>query len=241
MSIFVRRTAKKAITTIRSIRTYLVKVLMQGGKNPQALTSTQQNFIKWNSERLNIPLVESKRRYLDSWKTFNGGHEGPIFKMYGAMSDRLYKVFADNNEEEIFEVYRFHSPRHFLRMLTYPERKWNDDSLIVRQIGNRTDITILDFGCGLAQQSRTLAEFLSKKGNSVRLILADIPTLRKDFLIWLCNNAGIEMEYINCTINAPVPDLPPCDVCFQPSFLSTYKIPCIILISLTPRLLSMGC
>lgn len=225
MTSLIRWIARRVVSKVKSVRSHLIRILMKGGKGPKVLTATQEGFIKWNSERLNIPYDESKRRYLDSWGTFYEGHGGAIFKMHGAMSDRLHNVFANNNENEIFEVYRFHSPRHFLRMLSYPDPPWDDDNPIVKEIGDLSEVTILDFGCGLAHKSRALAQFLGKKGSHVKLVLADVPTIRKEFLIWLCNDVGIEMEFLECTKDNLVPELSRCNVCFATEFFEHVSDP----------------
>jgi hypothetical protein len=59
----------------------------------------------------------------------------------------------------VFEIYRFHDPMHFLAMLTYPEPQWRQTNVFVRELLKRRRVSILDLGCGLAQQSRTLAEY----------------------------------------------------------------------------------
>jgi SAM-dependent methyltransferase len=103
-------------------------------------------------------------------------------------------------------------------MLTYPEPRWFDEDAIVKRLLGRSSITILDFGCGLAQQSRTLAEYLRDKGLQVSVVLADIPTVRKDFLLWWGKNCQIPVTFLDCSVERPIPDLPPIDVCFALEF-----------------------
>jgi cyclopropane fatty-acyl-phospholipid synthase-like methyltransferase len=107
---------------------------------------------------------------------------------------------------------------HFLMMLTYPEPSWGDEHAIVRHLRARPAVTILDFGCGLAQQSRTLAEFLQARGTAVQLVLADIDTLRREFLVWACRHSGVPLTFLTCTAAAPIPPLPPVDVCIATEF-----------------------
>jgi SAM-dependent methyltransferase len=116
------------------------------------------------------------------------------------------------------EAYRLHGPVHFLTMLTYPEPKWFDEDFIVKYFRGRADLGILDFGCGLAQQSRTLAEFLVAKGIEVRLTLADISTIRKEFLLWWGKRTGMPVTFLDCTPNSVIPSLPPIDLCFALEF-----------------------
>lgn len=217
--------AKKVVSSIRKTRTQLAYWLLRGNGRLDSLTSTQRSFIEWNSKRLDISLADSERRFRESWATFHGGHGGPTFKMQGALADQLYKVFVDNTDKEIFEVYRFHAPRHFLRMLSYPERHWTADDPIVRKVAAREDVTILDFGCGLAHRSRSLAKFLSSQGKNCSVYLADISTIRKDFLAWLCEKDRIEMHFLECSEKSFVPDLPACDICFATEFFEHVSDP----------------
>ncbi len=150
-------------------------------------TRTQDYFVEWNAVRLGISREESRTRYIRSWNTVPHGHSGRTFENFHGRCYELFKVFADDSPKEVMEAYKMHGHVHFLNMLTYPEPRWFDDDAIVKRFRDRKTITILDFGCGLAQQSRTLAEYLLGKGLEVSLVLADIPTIRKDFLMWWGN------------------------------------------------------
>jgi SAM-dependent methyltransferase len=128
-------------------------------------------------------------------------------------------VFFDDTPKEVFETYRFLGPLHFLTFLTYPEPHWAPSDLIVEELRRHgTRASIVDFGCGLAHQSRTLAEFLRDQGFEVTLTLADIETLRADFLIWWGGKAGIRTTFLPCTASAPIPALPEMDICFTTEF-----------------------
>jgi trans-aconitate methyltransferase len=52
----------------------------------------------------------------------------------------------------------------------------------------------------------------------VTLALADIATARKDFLIWWGKRSGIPLTFLDCTVERPIPDLPPIDLCFALEF-----------------------
>jgi SAM-dependent methyltransferase len=72
-----------------------------------------------------------------------------------------------------------------------------------------TELRILDFGCGLAQNSRALAKLCRARGQQVqRLVLADIPTLRREFLIWVGHQTKLPVEILDCTSACPLPPLP---------------------------------
>lgn len=181
-------------------------------------TRTQDYFVEWNAERLGITLAESHSRYLQSWNALPNGHSGRAFGAFHGHCYDVFKVFADDSPREVMDAYKVHAHVHFLTMLTYPEPQWFDDDAIVRRLLDRKEVSILDFGCGLAQQSRTLAEYLHGKGLQVRIAVADIATARKDFLIWWGKKTGIATTFLECTTERPRPELPTIDLCFALEF-----------------------
>jgi hypothetical protein len=181
-------------------------------------TRTQEYFVDWNAERLGLSAAESRARYVQSWNAVPNGHSGEAFESFHGRCYDLFKVFADDSPKEVMDAYKLHGHVHFLNMLTYPEPRWFDEDAIVKRLLGRSSITILDFGCGLAQQSRTLAEYLRDKGLQVSVVLADIPTVRKDFLLWWGKNCQIPVTFLDCSVERPIPDLPPIDVCFALEF-----------------------
>jgi SAM-dependent methyltransferase len=181
-------------------------------------TRTQEYFVEWNAERLGISIAESRARYVQSWNAVPGGHSGRAFGRFHGLCYDVFKVFADDSPKEVMHAYQVHGHVHFLTMLTYPEPQWSDADAIVKRLLDKPSISILDFGCGLAQQSRTLAEYLQGKGLQVTVALADIATARKDFLLWWGKRSGISVTFLDCTAERPIPDLPPIDVCFALEF-----------------------
>lgn len=181
-------------------------------ENLPEFSVTQELFCQWNAERLGIRLQESRLRLLESWKAVPGGHGGKQYRKFCETSHQLFRVFIDDSAEEVYDAYRFHAPMHFLRMLSYAEPVWEDHHPVVSQLRTASDITILDFGCGLAQRSRSLVVKLIADGRRVTLSLADIPTLRKEFLLWLGERTRIPIHFLDC-FGAAIPELPPCHLC----------------------------
>ena len=175
-------------------------------------------FVEWNAERLHISIDESRRRYIDSLTAFQGGHGGAEYRDFDLLCNKVLQVLYGDSEKETFDSYRFYGAIHFLRFLSYPEAQWTDNDPIVQNLSRRSPITILDFGCGLAQQTRGLAQHLSQSGRQVVLFLADIPTIRKEFLTWLGTRTNIPTTFLECTPEVPIPRLPVCDVCFATEF-----------------------
>ncbi len=195
------------------------------GKSPEALTNTQQSFIIWNAERLGISPQESRERYFASWSAVNGGHAGADYRLYSDVSYKLFQVFFSDKGDEVYTSYERHGFLHFLRMLSYSEHRWSEDDLMVRHFEKYSHVDIVDYGCGLAHRSRSLADYLKSKGIMTRLFLADIPTVRKDFLLWLGLQSDIETTFLDCTVSSPIPQLPGCDICIATDFFEHVNNP----------------
>jgi SAM-dependent methyltransferase len=188
------------------------------GSDPEKLSATQQQFIHWNAQRLGISQEDSTQRYFASWRAVKGGHRRSDFRDFSHMSHDLYQVFFNDNESEIYSAYAFHGPMHFLRMLSYSDPVWTEQDPVIQHLSTYSTVDIIDYGCGLAQRSRALADYLSAKGIRVSLTLVDIPTIRKEFLLWMGVENKIKTIFIESTEQSPVPELPAADICIATEF-----------------------
>jgi len=180
------------------------------GALPLSFTPWQAAFCRWNGERLGIGFEQSRARYLRSWNAIPNGHAGPEFRDFGVLQEELYRVVAEDDEAEVHEAYRLHAWMHFLRQLSYPVPTWHADDVVLATLAARPQATIVDFGCGLAQTSISLAMALRARHCDARVYLADIPTVRADFLAWFCRDQGVPFEIAACTRDYPIPDFPYC-------------------------------
>ena len=183
-----------------------------GAGSAPKLTATQELFCEWNAEQLGITVEESRARFIASWQAIGHGHGGHEFRNFCDLSYRIYGVFHGDSARESFTSYQFHGPMHFLRMLSYHEPPWPDEHPAARHCATLDEVSILDFGCGLAHVSRSLALKLRERGQKVKLTLIDIPTTRKPFLVWLCARTGIPATFLDATPTAPIPPLVPSDI-----------------------------
>lgn len=186
--------------------------------SPEQLNSTQQIFIDWNADRLGLSAEQSFVRFRDSWNRFEGGFGGGAYREFNVLAHDAFKVLHGDGPDEVMASYEVFAPLHFLRMLSYPEPTISAASFLVQQLGDRKSVSILDFGCGLAQQSRALASFLVDQGREVHLYLADIPTIRKGFLVYLCRRTGLNCTFLDCTASAPIPVIPAHCLCIATEF-----------------------
>jgi SAM-dependent methyltransferase len=209
----IERMAKGQIERLRRMKYPRIIPVLSGVAGPfPTLSPTQEYFCSWNAERLGISEGESRRRYIESWSMLPNGHAGQEIRTFADLSYGLYEVFIGDNETEVYEAYRIHSQMHFLRMLAYPESVWPAVHPVVSALSGKKEVTIVDYGCGLAQHSRGLAQTLRKNRTNVRVVLVDIPTLRKDFLLWMASKTGTPTEFLECSSTRPVPVLPNSDV-----------------------------
>jgi len=153
-------------------------------ESARPVTRWQEAFCRWNAERLGISIEKSTERYVRSIEAVPGGHGSDRFREFC----RVFSVFCSDSEEEVLDAYRLFAPHHFLRMLSYQERAWPDSHPVVQQLAQCNEPTIADYGCGLAHASIGLALVLRDRGLRPSLFLADIPTMRSEFLGWFCRD-----------------------------------------------------
>ena len=182
------------------------------------LNQTQQIFVDWNAERLDISAEASFQRLKKSWNTIDGGYGGGLFREFNVKCHDVFQVLYGDNANEVIGAYHHFAPLHFLRMLSYPEPNINPNSLMMSGLEDLDHVTILDFGCGLAQASRAIAKHLAGAGKSVKLFLVDIPTIRKDFLLDLCKKTDIDASFLECSTEKPIPFLPVHNLCIATEF-----------------------
>ena len=184
----------------------------------EQLNETQRIFVSWNAERLGLTDSQSFERFQRSWNRFEGGFGGGDYRDFNVTAHEAFRVLHDDSPGEVMASYQVFAPLHFLRMLSYGEPKIGPGSFIVQNVADDGALGILDFGCGLAQQSRALARYFKAQGRAVTLYLADIPTIRKDFLLYLCARTGIDCTFLDCTEAAPVPQIPAHQLCIATEF-----------------------
>src|SRR5262249_33068058 len=92
----------------------VIPVLSGEASVPLALSPTQEYFCLWNAERLGISVEDSRKRYIKSWSMLPNGHAGAELRSFADLCYGLYQVYHDDNPEEVYEAYRFHSPMHSL-------------------------------------------------------------------------------------------------------------------------------
>lgn len=219
------RLIRKGLTIRRNLSTkFLFQVALgHGGGDRSHLVDTplsdiQKMFILWNAERLGITEQESRRRYYYSWNVVSGGHRSLRFMFFMYLNQEIFSVFHGNRVEELFDTYTFHGYRDLLMMLANKPHSWTGDHPLIKGLEGREQISILDYGCGLAHNSRAICDVLLDRGQDVHLYLSDIPTVIEEFLEWVVARKGIPSTFLICTKENPIPEIPECDVCISTEF-----------------------
>lgn len=192
---------------------------------PFPLNANQELFCRWNADRLGISLEDSRKRYFYSWNILSGGHRGARYNAFMFMYQEIFSVLYGNGRDELFDTYRFLGPRDILRWTAREPEVWNPGHVITPALMEKDEVSIVDFGAGLAGESRALADYLTAQGKKVHLFCADIPTLAGEFLQWLADQVEYSMDYAACTPEQPIPDLPECDVLFAKEFFEHVEDP----------------
>jgi len=193
------------------------------------LNETQKQFIEWNSARLNIPMEEIRKRLLLSQGRFVDGYSGMEFDEFCELTHEVFGVLYGDKEQELYDSYAFYGTLHFLRYLSYPMPAYEDSSIIIKSIGPKSKIVLVDYGCGLAQRSRAMANYYANRNVKTELHLFDIPTIRKDFIKWIYRESSVKLTFHDCTSANPIPEIPNCDVFFALEFLEHVYNPMIYL------------
>jgi SAM-dependent methyltransferase len=142
-----------------------------------------------------------------------GGHGGDAFRDFCDTQMEVFRVIADDSPAETYDAYQFHSWLFLLRQVSLPVPVWSDDDpMFQAMLGGVPDPTIIDFGCGLAQTSVSLALALKAKGVRPHIVLADIPSVRLEFITWLCRWVGLSCETRACTRDHPLTEFPAADI-----------------------------
>jgi|GEM_PF-1495073 SAM-dependent methyltransferase len=200
----------------------------------------QEGFCAWNAERLGISDEESRHRYRASWQALPDGHNGASFRRFTETQIALFSVIANDSVREIHDAYRLHDWLFMLRQVSLPVPIWRDDHPIMMALRDVSAPVIADFGCGLAQTSISLALTLRQKDAAPKLVLADLPTMRLEFLSWLCRRLGLAYQSLPCTRIRPLPELPSVHVAICNDVFSHLHDPMAVLEHLNTALLPGG-
>lgn len=181
--------------------------------------STEQRAVAWLAETKATTAAAVRAQLARSRRAFAGGHGGAAFRQYCDLAYRVFAPIHDDTAASVGEAYRFFGELHFLRMLSYGEPRPSDIQAASALLPDRAHCHILDYGCGLAQFSKALASLYRSRGARVMLHLADLPTIRMNFLRWDARHHSYATRLIACEPHRPARRLPKADVIVATEFL----------------------
>ena len=116
------------------------------------MTILRELFHKWNSQRLGITTEESVAAMARAEVVFEGGFAGKEFGKFFLRTAEVFGVIHQGPKGTV-DLYKAHDTMQFIRQLSYPDIVIADDDPVIVELSNKESVSILDFGCGLAQTS----------------------------------------------------------------------------------------
>ena len=143
---------------------------------------------------LGISEQDSVDRFIISWNAMP--HDGKEFRRLISATHELLRPFFDDSAGEIYTAHQMHQYLHMLRWMSYPMTP-----LPIELAEGKTDVTLLDYGCGMALTSIATAIDWGRQGITVHLTLADLDTVMTEFLHYACAKLDIShrMVQLPCT------------------------------------------
>ena len=146
-------------------------------------------------------------------------------KVFCELTQEMVSVSSLDAALEVLNAYRLPERLHFLRMLSYSVPHLGTDHALIRGLQGRRELTIFGFGCGLVERFWDLAGRLKAEGRLAELIPVDVPTLRKQFLLWLGDKLDIPVSFLDFPSDTPLPDSSAYDVCIATKILKSLHRP----------------
>ena len=202
---------------------------------------TQDLFHRWNAIRLNSSFEESvsamdKLNELFPEEQAGGKLFNHFMEAAASVSQCMhFGVSGTMPLNESMETITFIRQLAYTDELFWPEEK----EPFMDQLTKRKKVTILDFGCGLAQVSREMCRRLIAENVKVKLVLCDLAGFRRNFLLWATKQEGIDCDHLVCSSDRRVPILPKCDVVIVRNVLEHIRRP-VKTLSCIHRVLNEG-
>jgi SAM-dependent methyltransferase len=220
-----------AITKLKSLagRTLLVRtlynVVMKRSVGSRA--TYQAEFIEFVAERRGISIERARSMIEQAQRQFDGGWSGDAYRRFTDKALETFKpLFDDTTDTEVIATYKLHAPNDFLRMLGYAVPRASEIEEVVGRLRGKSQVDIVDYGCGLAHRSIAISRQLQQSGTKVKLYLVDIrKELHVAFLEFLCKKFGIDYEFLDVTPENLYPELPGHDYCDNVSVLEHVREP----------------
>ncbi len=158
---------------------------------------------------------------------FAGGWGGSDYRRFTELALETFRpLHNDSTDAELVDTYKFHGSIDFLRMLGYGIPVPDEIGPIVQRLSGRENVRIVDYGCGLAHRTIAVSRALILADQDVKLVLVDIRRPHHfEFLEFLCEKYGIDLDFIEVDSNRLYPDVPAHDYCDAVSVLEHVRHP----------------
>jgi len=172
-----------------------------------------EDFIFFLMEKNNLNKEEATKLFNSGWDCFGeGGFTGGNYGNFSEFYSHVFSWKYGSSEEIYHKTYEFHSSIDFFRMLGYPTYTSERD-LYLYEINSKTnEITIVDYGAGLAHITITLNKLLKERGVDCKLVIIDISRfMYKEFLNFIGNKHNLNIKFIDINDDNPYPKIPDFD------------------------------
>ena len=168
------------------------------------ITEWQQLFIEFIAYKRGIPIDQARQEYIDGWNSIPGGYRGPEFKRLIAQTADLASPLLGKTPEEVAKSYERFAELHLLRWTAYKLQLWPaQQEFLMEKRKHCSAFYIVDYGCGDAQKSLSLAKELISWDAYVNITFIDVPTLRKDFVLWATDQIGADSCWVDSSSKGP--------------------------------------
>jgi len=193
--------------------------MVESHHQQRLVPSVLDDFIDFIAKNNNWTKEKALEMINKGWKQFGSlGWATSEFRDFCEFNQEVFQYKYNDSPEQVYDFYKFHERTDFLRMLAATRYTNPGDAvvynkmleIIISQAKGTSDITLVDYGYGLATNTLFLMELLKiNVDNKLKLVLVDIERpLAEEFISWYCKKYNLEVEFIHVTKENPHPKLP---------------------------------
>ena len=181
--------------------------------------SILDEYVKFIADKNNLSIDEAQAIINKGWAAFGErGWFSSKYKEYCEFNQEVFQYKYNDSPEQVYDFYKFHERTDFFRYLSAVSFMGDGDQvvynkmleIIISQAKGTSDITLVDYGYGLATNTLFLMQLLKLNVNTkFKLVLVDVKRpLAEEFISWLGKKYNIQIQFIEVTKENPHPKLP---------------------------------
>jgi hypothetical protein len=178
-----------------------------------------EDYSEFVAEKNNWSSDKAQKVINQGWNAFGkNGWYGPEFRDFCEFNQEVFQYKYDDSPEQVYDFYKFHERTDFFRMLSALRYSNSNDAsvynklaeIILSQTKDKPEITIVDYGYGLATNTIFLTHLIKLNVNKrFKLVLVDVERpLAEEFILWMGKRYNIRIQFIKVTKENPHPKLP---------------------------------